>query len=185
LPQPKPVEEESTMTDNPNITNPSSVNRRQAIAGAGAAALALTGPALASVPKSDAELIRLGAEFDRLQAEWLPALSEWNHFYGVAHEAWKAKNIPFSEEEFFAVQDETGATAASDREDAALSSLEDIAEKIRELPAEGFAGLAVKLRVLRYDNFSNEDFDMPEKDMDWGPRAFYQFAAEIERMARA
>ena len=173
------------MTDNPNTTNP--INRRQAIAGAGAAAgaMALATPALASVPKSDAELIRLGAEFDRLHAEWLPAVSEWNRLFGVAHEVWKAKNIPWSEDEFLAVRDETGATAASDREDAALSSLEDIAEKIRELPASGFAGLAVKARVLRYDSFKNGDFAVPEVDMDWGPKCFHQFAAEIDRLARA
>ena len=173
------------MTNNPNTTNP--INRRQAIAGAGAAAgaMALATPALASVPKSDAELIRLGAEFDRLHAEWLPALSEWNRLFGVAHEVWKAKNIPFSLEEVLAVQDETGATAASEREEAAINSLENVAEKIRELPASGFAGLAVKLRVLRYDNFSNKDFAVPEVDMDWGPRAFHQFAAEIDRLARA
>ena len=119
-----------------NITNP--INRRQAIAGAGAAgALAITGPALASVPKSDAELIRLGVEFERLYAEWLPVLKEWQRLHEVAYEAWRAKNIPLDTEALFAIQDETGSTAASYKNDAALDSLEAVAKKIRELPASG------------------------------------------------
>ncbi len=49
----------------------------------------------------------------------------------------------------------------------------------------GFAGLAVKTRVIRYDSFKDGDFDVPEKDMDWEARCFHQFAAEIDRLARA
>jgi len=164
------------------------ITRRNALTGAGAAAgaMALATPALASVSQSDAELVRLGAEFDRLHAEWLPLLGEWQRLHEAGRVAWEAKNIPFGDGvEFFAVQDETGSTAASDKNDAALDSLEAVAQKIRELPASGFAGLAVKARVLWFDTAKVEDFDVPEKDMDWGPKCFHKFAAEIERLARA
>ena len=125
-------------------------------------------------------------EFDRLHAEWLPLCREWNRLFDVAHETWKAKNVPFGDgDEFFAVQDETGASAASDRCDEATDRLDAVAKKIRELPAQGFAGLAVKARLIRHDSFKVDDFDMPEKHMDWGPRCFHQFVAEIERLAGA
>jgi len=102
-----------------------------------------------------------------------------------SHETWKAKNAPWNTEAFFAVQDETGFTAANERSHAALSSIDVVTKKIRELPASGFAGLAVKVRVVRFDTLMEEDFDVPEKDMDWGPKCFNQFAAEIDRLARA
>ncbi len=67
------------MTDNPNITNP--INRRQAIAGAGAAAgaMAITGPALAA-GETDTELLALWREY-------LVALDRWNRALALSSRA--------------------------------------------------------------------------------------------------
>jgi len=161
-----------------------SITRRNALAGAGAAAgvLAIATPALAS-GGDDAELVRLGAEFDRRCTELVPVTREYDHLHAVAHEMWKAKNVPFNEDGYFAVHDETGANAAANRHEAAYESLQVVATKIRELPASGFAGLAVKVRVVRFENFNDDAFDIPEKDMDWDVRCFHQFVAEIDRLA--
>ncbi len=161
-----------------------SITRRNALTGAGAAAgaMALAGPALAT-DGTDAELVRLGAEFDRRCTELVPVTREYNRLHDVARKKWEAKNVPFNEDVYFAVHDETGANAAALRHEAAFYSLQAVATKIRELPASGFAGLAVKVRVVRFENFNDDAFDIPEKDMDWDVRCFHQFVAEIDRLA--
>ncbi len=83
-----------------------------------------------------------------------------------------------------AVHDETGLGAAIKANTGALASINTVAKKIRALPATGFAGLAVKARVVLFDVYALGGRDEPKEDLGRGPQCLQRFAAEIEALAQ-
>jgi hypothetical protein len=169
------------------------LTRRAALAGALPAAAAITLPAmaatavLAGASHPDAELLRLGAEFDRLHAIWLPLHAEQARLAGVfsaavtAAETSGGKRLAW--DEFAALRCETGYEPAIERSwDEALTPLDSLSEEIREIPARTLPGLAVKARLLAYDTDYSSRIDGPDAE-DWDVQSFARFLGEIERMA--
>lgn len=169
----------------------SALNRRALVAGASlVAAAALRGcssPAVAEAAP-DAELVRLGTEFDRAHAAWLPRWQEWQRLDDEWRATIKARGMSFhthGEAAVWAVQSEVGAEAASDANDLALSEVERVADEIRLLRPTTIAGLAVKAKVACFDAVPLPQLVKPESKRDHAPQAVIALLAEIEALARA
>lgn len=169
----------------------SALNRRALVTGASVfAAAALRGcssPAVAG-PAPDAELVRLGAEFDRAHAAWLPRWQEWRRLDDEWRATIKARGMSFhthGEAAVWAVQSELGTEAASDANDLVLSQVERLADEIRPLHPTTIAGLAVKAKVACFDAVPIHQLVKPEGGRDHAPQAIITLLAEIEAAARA
>lgn len=168
----------------------SALNRRALVAGATlVAAAALRGcssPAVADTAL-DAELVRLGAEFDRARAAWLPRWQEWRRLDDEWRATLKARGMSFhthGDAAVWAVQSEIGAEAASDANDLALSEVERLADEIRPLRASSVAGIAAKAKVACFDAVPMHQLMRPDGERDHGFQSIIALLAEIEALAR-
>ncbi|MEQ1953609.1 hypothetical protein [Mesorhizobium sp. CN2-181] len=163
------------------------LNRRKLLATTPAVLAAVVTPAAACFGTSDpdAELIRLGAIFDRLYEDWKPLWREMDR----AHNRWAAamheRGTCFGEDmdALFASQAEFGVDIAGDRNNAHLDKVEAAAAPIRVMQPKTLAGLAVRARVCRFDSASLPEIDRPRGDWDWATECLECFIADIERMA--
>jgi hypothetical protein len=168
------------------------LSRRRAVIGLGAAAAA--GASIAAVSRargeshSDAELLRLGEEFERRHAAWLPIYWRWHKLHGEFEEVVRKDKIAIDYDVgsvYRELHERLGARLASDDEEEAYSSVDQIAGEICELEAKTFVGLAVKLRALRFNCHLSNEVDLAEDDQDWPEYCFGRFIAEFERFAAA
>jgi hypothetical protein len=149
------------------------------------AAFAATGPDAELI---DAELLRLGEEFERRYAAFLPVDAECDRLKYVFEEAWKRtelSSIDANLEFWSQMRIETGFEAAIEAQNRSFDDIDTVTTKIRETPAKTFAGLAVKARALRYDTYLSTQCNLPEEDQDWAEFVMNQFVAELERLAAA
>ena len=137
---------------------------------------------------------RPDAELLELEQEWLAIDAAYPRL-GQRYTATVARISPaanFSREmEIAAALAEAGWTAADDAEFERLEArLNEIETCILEQPAQGPAGLAVKLRT--YARFAVQDdaerrrvADVPFEDLDWEHKFAVATLRELERMAEA
>ena len=153
------------------------------------ATAALAVPAIAA-GKPDAELIQLGEDYDKALAAWRIVHAD----YCEAEErlfqpALKAipRGLPDAEflARYGAIFTETGFGVHHDANDMALDLIEEIGAQIRAMPASSFAGLAVKMRVLRFDLEYALKLEHPIFKEDLDAEYFNGFQAEVERLARS
>lgn len=175
------------------------IDRRSLVCGLGTAAVAGAShaacagvPALgsaAAIPSHpDAELLRLGKEFERRYAAFLPVDAECNRLGDVFEEALERTRLSSMDTNFEfwgQLRIETGFKAAIEAQNKALDDIDAVTTKIRETPAKTFAGLAVKARALRYDTHLSTQCDLPPEDQDWPEQVMNEFVAEIGRFAAA
>lgn len=167
----------------------SAYNRRSlvavaaAFAAAGLHACSIT-PARAS--EEDAQLLWLGAEFDRTLAEWRPL---WREMWRL-HDAWaevlKARELSFAvqgDDACWAVNEEIGGRAASEASNLVLDRLEALASEIKAIPPKTVAGIAVWARVARFECVSPFDLEKPQADLDLDVQHLLGFLAMIEQVA--
>jgi hypothetical protein len=143
-------------------------------------------PAFAS-SSTDAHLLHLGAEFDRLHAAWLPTHAEAGRLNGLFEQEWAKKGLSIADNvaAWDQLRIDMGLDAAIEVEDAEWNFVCVVTKKIRETPAKTFAGLAVKARALRFDAHLSTQCDLPPKDQDWPEQVMNEFVAEIDRLAAA
>ena len=152
---------------------------------------AITGcvpPVIAGPSGQDAELRRLGAEFDRAHAAWVPRWQEWQRIEREWRSTLDAKGMSFAEHGVDAVCSiftELGGDDASDANDAALKWVEAVADQIRSLRATTIAGIAVKARVACFDAVPMHQIVKPMDKRDHAPQAVIALLAEIVAVARA
>jgi hypothetical protein len=139
--------------------------------------------ALASHP--DAELLRLGAEFDRIHAEYRVADDEATQIDDEFHD--RTGLTPTPDKDAFELwarsRIEYGVDATIEISDALFLRVDAVTEKIRAVLAKTFAGVAVKARALRFNTHLHTQTSLPSDEQDWPERMMNLFVAEIEWFA--
>lgn len=132
----------------------------------------------------DLELVLLGDQFDDALAAWRQIHEE----YEAAREALfkpALAAIPrgLPDKEFLARYqacfDDTGFGPYHDANDMGIDLLSDIGGQIRAKNAESMIGIAVKIRVLRYELEHTLNLD------EWADECFSGLQGEIERLAES
>jgi len=140
------------------------------------------------VPAADdqAELVRLGREFDRAEAVWIPLWREMRR----THDDWMAvaakRGLTFRDDGIPAlntVSAEVGAEAASDANDHALTELEGIIDQINAIPPTSLAGLAVHAKVVRHWSVPLAIRERPVSEREEERTELLRFLAHLERLA--
>lgn len=145
-------------------------------------------PVIAEPLGSDAELRRLGTEFDQAHAAWIPRWQEWDRIENQWHATLKAKGMSFHEHgeaAILSIWKELGGDDASTANDVALEEIERIADQIRTMRATTIVGIAAKAKVACFDAVPMEQLVRPEADRDHASQAVIGLLAEIEDLARA
>jgi hypothetical protein len=162
---------------------------RRAVLTALAAATTASVPALAVAGSiashPDAELLRLGAEFDRRRADYLPACKRCWYMEELFNEEADRRRLRPDSKRTYALwaklRIETGCDDAATRQNELGEQVDAVTKRIRETPAKTWAGLAIKARALRFDTML--DFECgPENEQDWPELVMDAFVAEIERL---
>lgn len=135
----------------------------------------------------DAELLRLGAEFDRLLLTIPPLIEAARRIEKAAEAARRLAGLELhSYEDKMKFRFETGIEGAIRDENRGLEDCDGLSEKILSRHARTFAGLAVKLRALRYILFQTDDqTNIPADEQDWDRLQINLLVAEVERLAAA
>lgn len=147
-------------------------------AGCAPVALAATSP--------DAELIRLGAEFDQAEADWIPLWREWQRHERLWRETLDARDMSFTGgnmDAVMAVFDDAGGRVASEANDAALARLDRIAEQIKKLRPTTLAGLSAWAKVARFDGVSIHAREKPANRREHQEAAILDFLGLVEELA--
>ncbi|MFG1341362.1 twin-arginine translocation signal domain-containing protein [Xanthobacter autotrophicus] len=162
-------------------------------AGAALGTVAALAVPVAVLPKAeaaehpDAELLLLGAEFERnlvlLKAE-MERNAPVRERYDRAVERWKGdpNREPF--DNFVKRRVVVERDDAIDREDDFFNAMDALTERIRAKPATGLAGLAVKARVAAYDSCTPWKPDSHPDLQEWDKQCLLSFFREVERMAK-
>jgi hypothetical protein len=142
--------------------------------------------AVARADDNDAELVRLGAEFERHYAEYLALFEESDRL--AADEA-DDMGLTQGSKAWFELRKERGAETAIEITNDKADELDKIAKRIRAIPAAGIVGLAVKASLLPFAVHNMEDEiaiknGTPMDDLDWVTECLNGFVAEIRGMAR-
>lgn len=135
----------------------------------------------ATPSSTDAELVRLGAEFDAIRPELEASNDEVHELQQMIFDETVARrgNLGIDDAIMSARWDSSGCRAAERRNAALADRIESIYTKIKAISATGFAGVAVKMRVLRWlarIEYCDED---PDVDDEW----FNEIDDEIRRLA--
>lgn len=158
--------------------------RRAIIAAAlGTMVAGCTPPALAST-SPDAELIRLGQEFDQAVAQCLAAHQAWSAAHVRALDlirAWPAG--PDAGAAFEAAYRQTGAGEASERNDAAVGRCDELAEQIRAIRPTTLAGLAAHAKVARFNGTTVQQRQARRDDLDLETATLLDFLDLVEGLA--
>lgn len=131
-------------------------------------------------PGDDAELIRLGEEFDGLYAEWVPLAIKERELSLETNAGMKARGVRYTSENIDDCQAETGLGVVADACDAILERLDPLAERIITMRVDTVAGLAVMGRVLRFIMIYPT-----VNETDWQPQCFTRFQRALEALAEA
>ncbi len=161
----------------------------------------------------DAEIMALGAEFDRRVAEWLPlrkrqlekcavrddigereGLIEFTRDCNDRDRRLLVLTLPREErrsrfDRWIEIQIETGAEDAITAENDALERIDGINKLIRAIQPHTLAGLAVWAKITRFDSVGLEHFTTPvdeidiENDIDWREECVMRLVLAIEGMA--
>src|SRR5262245_1741848 len=89
-------------------------------------------------PHPDAELLRLGYEFSRVRAAWLPIYADMWKLHSRSLEEWEKRGLSIDENfaAFCQLREEMGVEAAIEANDKELERVDAAAAKIRETPAQ-------------------------------------------------
>lgn len=160
-------------------------SRRAVVATALAGLVAGCAPVALASTSADADLIRLGGEFDRAEAELLSLWREWRRCEVLWRETVTARGISIekSEDAVWAVHEEVGATAASNANDAGIDRLDRIRDAIHEIKPTTIAGLAAWAKAARFDGTSHYEREKAPEDRDFQTAAILDFIEVVEAMA--
>jgi len=148
--------------------------------------------------EADAELVRLGAEFDRLYAEWLgleqeayrldDLVSEQIDIQEVARSGVRGSQWTERCKEWNALRIRTGCEAAITTAEAKAEVIDALSKRIRAIPAVGIAGIAVKASLLAFECLGV--FDQlyfwnggRYEDADLDTERLHRFVTEMRTMA--
>jgi hypothetical protein len=144
-------------------------------------------PAAAAGADRDAELIRLGAEFDRIYAEYLPLYEEVGRLGGIFEDAVDELELNIGGKADFAVwrhlRIETGYEGAIIAAEAVGCRIDPLANRVFEIPAASIAGLAVKARYAQFYNHSIDKIKVPARDQDYDVFVLCELVRDIQRLA--
>lgn len=135
--------------------------------------------------RSDAELIRLGKELDRLRAEYYPLRDEAHRLHHLWIDTCQARGVRLGSDAAWAIAEEVGVVAADQQEEPVQIALDATVTAILAAPATALAGLAVKAKVIRLEvrGCAVEPTEAEYRAMDWSDETVIRFCYEIERMA--
>ncbi|MGB7089512.1 MAG: hypothetical protein WBL57_06090 [Methylovirgula sp.] len=161
-----------------------------------AAASVLTIPVAAAAfvhGDPDAELARLGAEFERHYAEYVALAGEMIRIGDRFEEEAERQGIDPRHRrddypKWVRLRHDVGYEAAITSSNAKAEIIDEIAKRIRAIPAAGIAGMAVKAAVLHFDCLTAVDHvgywnDESYDPDDWGIEQVHNFVAEIRAIA--
>ncbi|WP_454684875.1 hypothetical protein [Ancylobacter moscoviensis] len=144
---------------------------------------------------ADADLLRLGEEYQRRRGVWLAHRKECDRLEILANEARDAgldvlvESYPAISDgmrlaALYAARSAIGCERAVVANNEALDAMVQVADQIRAAPAATPAGLLVKARVLMDEALpAYEYLDRSEDERSWGAQCFFGFLADIERLA--
>lgn len=136
----------------------------------------------------DAELVRLGAEFDAVRVKSDAAWWEWQAMEDAYEEMHPTppRHTPSDEFMAYATQRlrylEANDTAYEAR-DAMLNELDGICKRVRAIEPKTLAGLAVWGRCMAWDCMNPGDFAVPLQSADWNHEQIRRFVAVVDKMA--
>jgi len=156
-----------------------------------AVAATLTIPAIAEVAKNpDAELFRLGAEFDRLRAEYLPLEAESQRCLQAWLEQCNQRGVSLDVDQASGerIAQQVGSVDADARTIPVERAFHATIEALLMMPAATLAGLAIKAKVIRLAVlFQDHDEEEPTEEeylrLDWHEEVPMRFLFEVERLA--
>ncbi|MEQ1956331.1 hypothetical protein [Mesorhizobium sp. CN2-181] len=162
------------------------LTRRKLLASTPALAVAVATPAAAvcTMPTSepDAELLRLGAEFERQYEAWKPY---WRTMHAMG-ETWQefARSGRFADfMDAWRTPEGDAYEAAIETNNEKLTRLDELAKRIRAIPPSTLAGLMVHARVCRFDCLPLPKLEEAREDWDWDVECLTGFLEHVERMA--
>ncbi|MEQ1952473.1 hypothetical protein [Mesorhizobium sp. CN2-181] len=171
------------------------LTRRRLLTSAPALTVAAATPAVAAfvMPNdadADAELLRLGAEFERLYKEWIPLWHESERTHDVWWQTFEARGLTWNEnqEAIFAVSHEVGNEHAANVSNAALDKVNETAERIRATEPQTLAGLAVWAKVAKFESMPMSVASVQEitaNELEWEHECLLKFFDQVDRMAGA
>jgi hypothetical protein len=159
------------------------------LAAAGALTVPVAAAAVARAGDADAELVRLGAEFERHFAEYLVLWEEGERALALVDDEADDKGLLQGSMAWLEFRKEKGGETAIEITNDKADELDKIAKRIRAIPAAGIVGLAVKASLLPFAVHNMEDEiaiknGTPMDDLDWVTECLNGFVAEIRGMAR-
>lgn len=152
-----------------------------------AAAAAVAVPPACTLTTEDADLVRLGAEFDRAYSAWLPVRAESKRMYQLWRDTLTERGMSLREhglDACEAVSCEIGADQARDANQVALDQLDRIGERIREIEPTSIAGLVAWAKATRFDVITPDALLKKTEDLDWDDQCLIAFLGQVERLAR-
>ncbi|RWN59631.1 hypothetical protein [Mesorhizobium sp.] len=167
------------------------LNRRSILGGLAAATAFVATNHADAAANPDAELIRLGKEFDRLRAEYIPLLAESNRLQRVWIDECDQRGVLLQSDcdNGWAIAEEVGSVTADRREEPVQMALDETTKAIFATTATTLAGFAVKAKTLRLEvlpsRWAEEPTESEYEAMDWDEEMPLRFLFEIERMAGA
>jgi hypothetical protein len=163
---------------------------RRAFLSASVATIAVSATAAMATPAgsgSDTCLIRLGEEFDRLHALYLPARRQSTALHTEAH-APLYKRVRagdrVSVDEMARAERESGFSDANEQTEALTLALDTLTESIRALPATTPQGFYVKVQAASFDCGFSHVFDgQTPAEMDHDIECFFHLLEDAKRFA--
>lgn len=156
-----------------------------------AAASVLTIPVAAAAfvhGDPDAELARLGADFERHYAEYLVLYEESDRVCALVDDEGERMGLKPGGLAWLELRKQRNVDAAIKISNEKAELLDDIADRIRAIPAVGIAGLAVKVSLLPFDMHNMGDEIAIKNglvdDLDLGTERLHSFIAEVHTVAR-
>jgi hypothetical protein len=133
----------------------------------------------------DAHLLRLGAKFDRLHAEWLPLNTKERLLGSIFHDEVERRGISADRQykAWCKLRDETGYEAAIGATNDVLKLIDDVIGRIYATRPTTIAGIVVWARAVRFNVDLSKPSTAPAEDQDWDFFAMNNFVATLERLA--
>lgn len=133
----------------------------------------------------DAKLLQLGHRHRALLKQREPLKDERERLWESATAEWMALGLSVDSniDLWKAHMERTGYVQAEDADSEVLDAIMEVEADIRAIPAASFAGLSVKLAVLRSNLGPSFDDNQPRQDQDWHVFQFNEFADEVGRLA--
>jgi hypothetical protein len=144
-----------------------------------------------NVQHSDAELLTLAAERNRLVELRTPIREKANRLSALAEEQWKSegngasRDDPAVWEAYMDLCHRVGLIDAEDARDAIDDQIFPLDHKIRAIPAQTVAGLKVKFDLLRDYMPTSYDDEGSREDQDLDVCLFNELDDEFARLAQA